>query len=273
MSQSISFDPVADRYDATRYHHAEVSERIAAGLMAVGRIPAGGSMLEIGIGTGRIALPLLAAGINVTGVDISTRMVERLWAKYDERRAAAPERTWGTLTVEMADMTALPFADGAFDAVVGVHVLHLAPEWRRALAEALRVTKRGGAVLIGQDVREDEARSRIHEEWDAIVEDLGYNPDPVGAASFQSIVDELRSRGVPVEIRTLATWQEENAPREALLNITERLWSRTWAVPDDLFAESSRRLTAWAEREYGDTLDTPHVAAYSFRVAVGRVGA
>ena len=67
MPESLSFDRVADRYDATRVHPAEASAEIAAGLMRVGGIQAGAEVLEIGIGTGRIALPLLASGVNVTG--------------------------------------------------------------------------------------------------------------------------------------------------------------------------------------------------------------
>src|SRR5262245_52436996 len=152
MPQSISFDPVADRYDQTRFYPPEIAGQIAEALITQGRVPAGGSLLEIGIGTGRIALPLLALGVNVTGVDISPRMVERLEEKYATARAEHTELVWGRLTIELVDMTALPFADATFDAAVGVHVLHLVPEWRRALDEVLRVVKPGGTFLLGQDV-------------------------------------------------------------------------------------------------------------------------
>src|SRR5215813_4075736 len=80
-------------------------------------------------------------------------MVERLEEKYAAARADQAELGWGRLTIELADMTALPYADAAFDAAVGVHVLHLVPEWRSALDEVLRVVKPGGAFLLGQDVR------------------------------------------------------------------------------------------------------------------------
>src|SRR5262245_3866481 len=165
MPQSISFDRVADRYDETRFYPPEVSGQIAEALIAHGHVPAGGSLLEVGIGTGRIALPLLARGINVTGVDISTLMVERLHEKYAAVRGEQAERAWGRLTIELVDMTALPFADASFDAAVGVHVFHLVPEWQQALDEVLRVVKSGGAFLLGQDVRDDTPHHRIHDEW------------------------------------------------------------------------------------------------------------
>src|SRR5262245_17372501 len=133
MPESLSFDRVADRYDATRIHPAKASAEIAAGLMRLGGLRSGTDVLEIGIGTGRIALPLLASGVNVTGVDIAPRMLEQLKAKEAVWQPESGERATGQLTVQLADMTALPFADASFDAVVAVHVLHLVPEWRTAL--------------------------------------------------------------------------------------------------------------------------------------------
>jgi ubiquinone/menaquinone biosynthesis C-methylase UbiE len=271
MAYSLSFDRVADRYDATRHYPPEVAARISAELIRLGNVPPGGAMLEIGIGTGRIALPLLAKGVQVTGVDISDRMVARLRAKYEAARAADPDRTWGVLDVELVDMTALPFAEDRFDVAVAVHVLHLVPQWRHALDEAVRVVKPGGAFLLGQDVRNDRPRNLVHDEWDVIVRELGYIPDPPGAHGHTAVVEELRSRGLDVQEHVLATWQDESVPRIALETITQRLFSRTWAVPDDLFAESAQRLTAWAEREFGDGLDTPQRATYSFKVAVAGV--
>jgi ubiquinone/menaquinone biosynthesis C-methylase UbiE len=270
MPQSLSFDRVADRYDATRFYPQEVAARLAAELIRLINVPPGGRMLEIGIGTGRIALPLLAAGVQVTGVDISERMVARLRAKYEAERMAEPNREWGALEVALVDMTALPFAAERFDAAVAVHVLHLVPEWRHALDEVVRVVKPGGAFLLGQDVRNDRLGNLIHDVWDAIVRELGYMPDPVGA-SYAAVIEELRRRGLGVQEQILATWQGDSVPRVALEDITQRLFSRTWAVPDDLFAESARRLTAWAEREFRDGLDTPQRATYSFKVAVARV--
>lgn len=265
--RSVSFDPIADRYDATRYYPPDVTERIAAGLIRLGGLAIGADLLEIGIGTGRIALPLLAQGIDVTGVDISPRMVEHLQAKYTAMQAAEPLRPWGALDVVMTDMSTLPFSDSAFDAAVAVHVFHLVSSWRRALDEVLRVVKGGGSFLLGQDVRTLEAHNRIHDTWEEIVEQLGYVSSNVGAQGYNAVVDELRQRGVTVEEHTLAHWEAWKAPSEALRDIVEREWSRTWRVPDDIFAESARRLTAWAQAEYGNRLDIPQRSEQAFKVA------
>lgn len=264
---SVSFDPIADRYDATRYYPPDIAERIATGLLRLGRLAIGARLLEIGIGTGRIALPLLAQGVDVTGVDISPRMLERLQAKYTDGQTSDPLRAWGALAIIMGDMTALPFSDNAFDAAVAVHVFHLVSPWQRALDEVLRVVKPGGSFLLGQDVRTHETQHHIHDTWEEIVEQLGYVHSPVGAQGYAAVVDELRQRGVTLEERVLATWEISQAPSDALTDIVEREWSRTWRVPDDIFAESVRRLTTWAHAEYCDRLDTPERGEYAFKVA------
>jgi SAM-dependent methyltransferase len=46
-----------------------------------------GDALELGIGTGRIALPLSGRGVRVRGIDLSAAMVERLRAKPGPRRS------------------------------------------------------------------------------------------------------------------------------------------------------------------------------------------
>ncbi len=266
-SQSVSFDRVANQYDATRGYPPDVPERIAAGFIAAGGLARGADTLELGIGTGRIALPLLAQGVNVTGVDISPRMVEHLTANYDAQRRERPEAGWGELAVAMADMTALPFPANRFDAVVGVHILHLEPEWRRALDETFRVLRPGASLLLGQDRRENPELDAISDYWQDVVRELGYTPRRVGAKGYGEIVAELRARGLPIHEQVAVTWSEAETPRAALENITLRLWSLTWHVPDDLFAESARRLELWVNEHYGDTLDLPRPGAYSFTIA------
>jgi ubiquinone/menaquinone biosynthesis C-methylase UbiE len=267
MSGSVSFDPIADRYDATRGYPPEVEQQIAEGLVRIGSLHEGSTLLEIGIGTGRIALPVLAMGCNVTGVDISIGMVERLRAKYDALRQEQPERTWGTLRVEMADMTALPFASETFNAAVAVHVLHLVPQWLRAVDEVLRVVRPGGAFMIGQDVRlEDDVQWRMQSEWMEIVHGLGFPVGYVGAAGYSAVKSELQRRGLHPREEQIAAWEIEVTPSYVLGWIVERTWSRTWQVPTDIFDESARRLTAWAAREYSDSMDIPRRVPVAFKV-------
>lgn len=268
MHEPISFDHMADRYDTTRNDHSPAADAIAAGLIRLGKLEPGRSLLEIAIGTGRISLPLLARGVHVTGVDISERMVERLREKYADGREGEPGRAWGELTTVMADVTRLPFADGAFDAALAVHIFHLVSDWRQALDEALRAVRPGGAFLLGQDTRPaDDLQWQIQERWMEIVREIGFDVNlTYPGAGYSTVVGALRERGLEVTEEVLATWQFEQSPRDMMRWITERLWSRTWGVADDVFAESVRRLTVWAQDRFRAEMDLPVPVTASFKV-------
>lgn len=267
-SGSLSFDPVAHVYDDTRGYPPGVPQAIAEAMLRYGPIATGAIALEIGIGTGRIALPLLARGIHVAGIDLSPRMIERLRAKYSAERAAHPETPWGEMNVSLGDITTLPFGADAFDAVVAVHVLHLVPQWGQAFSEALRVLRPGAPLLLGQDVTHGPSTAHpLQDEWVEIVRGLGFEPRRVGAGSFKEILAEARGRGLRVEEWTVAEWNATHTPADGFRDIADRLWSLTWLVPDDIFAESVRRLKVWARARYADHWETPIATDYSFRLA------
>src|SRR5213080_3154617 len=80
MPEDYFGERVAECFDE-RYAHladADVVDPIVAFLADVAR---GGAALELGVGTGRIALPLAQRGIRVHGIDLSEAMVARLRAK------------------------------------------------------------------------------------------------------------------------------------------------------------------------------------------------
>lgn len=72
-------------------------------------VPEGGRALELGIGTGRVALPLADLGVDVHGIDASSAMVERLRSKPGG----------DTIQVEVDDFAAVD-VDGGFDVIYAV---------------------------------------------------------------------------------------------------------------------------------------------------------
>ena len=70
-------DAIADVYDDWYGDVSDVEGTVAT----IVALADGGPVLELGIGTGRLALPLRAAGVEVNGVDASAAMVERLRTK------------------------------------------------------------------------------------------------------------------------------------------------------------------------------------------------
>jgi len=78
--ESTSFDPVADFYDQSAAHmFADSVVTPVVDLLA--DLAGSGRALELGIGTGRIALPLAVRGVHISGVDASQRMVEKMREK------------------------------------------------------------------------------------------------------------------------------------------------------------------------------------------------
>lgn len=73
----------------------------------------GGPVLELGCGTGRVLLPLARAGVEITGLDFSTRMLERCRAKLAPEPAAVRDRA----RLVAADMTSFDLG-GDFAAVI-----------------------------------------------------------------------------------------------------------------------------------------------------------
>ena len=73
-------DRIAEVYDD---YHAALGdpEHVTPAVDALAKLAGGGRALELGIGTGRVALPLAACGVDVHGIDASEAMVARLRAK------------------------------------------------------------------------------------------------------------------------------------------------------------------------------------------------
>ncbi len=76
--------------------------------------------------------------------------------------------------------------------------------------------------------------------------------------------------GLQVDEAVISSWTAGVPPRAVLASVINREWSKTWLVPDDIFAESARRLSAWATVTFGADLDSPQIGAYSFKAVAAR---
>src|SRR5262249_57717886 len=123
-SGSLSFEKIAGRYDETRALPDGPAREVAAAIAAELERRPPGPVLEVGVGTGRISLPLLRLGVRVIGLDLSRAMMERY------REKAAPLRP----SLLCGDATALPIRDRSVGVVIAALVFHLVPKWRQALS-------------------------------------------------------------------------------------------------------------------------------------------
>ncbi|GAA4553931.1 class I SAM-dependent methyltransferase [Amycolatopsis samaneae] len=137
-------ETAAEVYDALgkKYEDAfrDWPERRKTVEWLLGNLPAGARVLDVGSGTGRPTAELLAAaGHDVTGCDVSPKMVELARAQVPAAR------------FELADMRSLDYPDGSWDAVVAFFsMLQLTRSEQDAqLARFARWLAPGGHLVFG----------------------------------------------------------------------------------------------------------------------------
>src|SRR5262249_38401403 len=113
---------------------ASIHERLVAALS-----PRPGQLwLDVGTGTGAIALRAARAGASVTGMDIAPPLIETA------RRLAGEEDLRGDF--EGADAQSLPAADASFDVISSAHGVVFAPDHGAVARELARVCQPGGRI-------------------------------------------------------------------------------------------------------------------------------
>lgn len=105
---------------------------------AIRRFASGKDVVDIGVGTGGAALPPVADGYRVTGIDSSQAMLD------ETRRQAAG----APISLKAGDLAALPCEDNAFDCAVALNALDHFPNWRESLREWKRVVRPGGRMIF-----------------------------------------------------------------------------------------------------------------------------
>lgn len=261
MSVDIRFDKIAQSYNAQRAHPPGVSAQIGAAIASL--VGANALVLELGVGTGRIAHPVAQAGSRVVGIDIARDMLRVAQADGDHRlgQGAVP-----ALALLQGDVAHLPFAAHAFDAVLAVHVLHLVPDWRGVLAEIARVIRPGGVFVQGRDWRDPQSvaerlRAKLREAVMELVP--GARPPGAGAAIGQALA---KLGGTPEAEITAAEWTGSATPVALLESMAARADAETWALDDATLETAIDRVRAYAEATYPD-LDAPQDVAQRFVLA------
>jgi SAM-dependent methyltransferase len=214
VADSVNFDRIADRYDATR--GGEDRGRLVASAVAP-RLP-GERLLEIGVGTGLIAQSFTALGRRVVGVDLSDRML-------GHARSRVPGR------LVRGDAAALPLRDGSVDACLAVHVLHLVGDLDRVLAELARVLRPGGrlAAVGGGEHAQPSDVSEVLRDMRAALRTV--RPERDHSAHLLAVAGGHGLRLVE-DFHFAREERETLTPREAGATIEARTWSHLWDLTD-----------------------------------------
>jgi SAM-dependent methyltransferase len=244
-------DGFADVYDDW-YDGISDVEATTAALLA---LAAGGRVLELGVGTGRLAIPLAAAGAEVHGIDTSTAMLGRMAAKPG---AAAVHTMAGDMVDDLPDGPfSLVFV--AYNTFFGL----LTEERQQACFDgvAARLVD-GGVFAIEAFVPESDDGPSSSVTVRAVHADrvvLNVNiSDPTTQRAEGQYVDITEAGGVklrPWSIRWATPVQLDGMASTANLQLTAR-WESFAGAP--FSADSSRHVSIY---ERPRTANSPHVRA------------
>jgi SAM-dependent methyltransferase len=232
-------DGFADVYDDWYHDISDISATVATLVPLAGGLP----LLELGIGTGRLALPLAAAGLDVHGIDTSPAMVEQLRTKPG---GDAIHVVIGDMAI---DLPAGPF--GVVFVAYNTFFSNLTEDaQRRCFAEVAARLATGGRFVIEAFVPEDPPRSG----------------------------DDIAVRSIAADRVVLSVSRHLPASQVAegqYIEITEaggvrlRPWSVRYATPaqlDDMAASAGLTL----EQRHADWHRTPFDTASAHHVSVWR---
>jgi SAM-dependent methyltransferase len=245
VSDRVDFSANASVYD--RRHGAILSGDELDRLWMAARLQAGARVLDIGAGTGRVAIPLAGRGCHVAAVEPARGMLAELRAKTGDHKVSS-------LAAEGAQ---LPFLAGRFDAVVIARLLYLTPDWRAILRDAHRVLAVGGYLLHEWgNGQADEEWVQIREEARRLFEQAGLR-----APFHPGVRSEIEVDGELDDLRLVREVQIEVGPgpvitlREFLCRLVAGELSYIWGVPEDVRAECLPQLQGWSEQKFD--LDRP----------------
>ncbi len=243
-----SFDRVADIYDETRRMPADVLAQVVEQVASVVD-PADGELLEIGVGTGRIAIPLAERGFRVAGVDISEKMLKHLREKMVAVHV--------NVGVARGDVTILPFADELFAAVLAVHVFHLLDDMRACVAEVRRVLRLRGCLLFSGEQRTQSYIQQVLSEQYGVKEGLREIfgrlgvPMPDWGDVEHRVEQAVSELGGTVSQLEPIEWEATITCAGIVGRIEGRVTSSLWNVPDETLQNLVEKVRSLLEQYVG----------------------
>ena len=220
--RSLSFDRIAAEYDATRGGEARGAWH--ASLLAP-HLDASRAVLDVGVGTGAVALGLIRSGFLVRGVDISPAMLRTARERLDGRVIAA-------------DAVRLPLADGSVSQAVSVWVLHLVGDLAAVVAEVARVLEPGGRwAIIPAGGELPETQDPITAMTAGLESRLHGGGRPGSRPTLARLEALAAAAGLEVErVVDAPTIVYPESPQQHAANLEARVFSMCWDLDDETYA-------------------------------------
>ncbi len=204
------FDANAAQWDRIRALHISERDVEHAILQEIGNEPLD-LLLDLGTGTGRILELTSSRARQLIGIDTNREMLKCARVRLDKAELSH-------CTVRLADIYNLPFPEGIADIVIIHQVLHFLDNPKTALAEACRVMKPGGRLILVdfaphnlEFLREEHAHVRLgftQAEIHTWLAECG-----IGSDSYR----ELIASDLKTNVLTVALWTAQK-PQAAVRN-------------------------------------------------------
>ncbi len=204
--------------------------------------------LDIGTGTGAIAILAAVAGADVTGLDISETMIETARARAVEEGVAAQ--------LDLGDAQDLPYGDASFDVVASTFGIVFPPDREAVAAELARVCRVGGRLGL--------TAWRPRPQQQEIYERFREGPPPVAEHTDwgdEAFLEDLLGRAFRLEIEE-HTWYLEGDTAEELYEFMAESAPPTKAYlerlsPGGRDAFRTAMVGYWRQFEQGDGVREP----------------
>jgi len=240
MGQRADFSANAPVYD--RRHGAVLASNVAENLASTGALQRGARVLDVGAGTGRVAIALASIGYKTVALDPAMPMLNELRAKALESQ----------ILVVAGEGARLPFAGDSFDGVILARILYLMSDWQVLLRETFDVLKPGGRLFHEWgNGQANEAWVQIREKARALFQhagiDVPFHPGARTEAEVEDFATKLgfvRSTELPIGPGPLMTL------RDFVGRVASGELSYIWNVPKEVQESCLPLLKKWCEGEF-----------------------
>ncbi len=209
-------------------------------------LAAGGPVLEFGIGTGRLALPLAASGLEVHGVEASPEMVDKLHGKAGG----------SAITVAVGDFARVDAGAGFALVVLAFNTIFALPDQQAQVdcfANAARHLRPGGKFVVEAWVPDLAAfrhnrlvRPRIHRHDRVSIEVVRLDPVAQMMETTQTVLDDSGVRLYPANHRYAWPAELDLMARLAGMRLSDR-W-QDW-MGTAFSGESAKHISVYARDE------------------------
>ena len=218
MNDSVSFDRAAAYYDETRGLSEEGVRKTT--VLLAGLFSKAGRVIEVGVGTGQVSLPLHEAGVDLVGLDLAQPM---LLAWLEKAGGSSP------FPLVQGDASRMPFLDDAFGGAFLRWVLHLIPDWQGAVREI-------APRLVGG--RRSEIQARFAEV--------------TGVVGWKALDEAIAGLGGQKQTDRSFLDRDRDDLETFVRGIELNRYSWTWAVSEErVRAEAAADVRRWAGARWG----------------------